>query len=136
MRFSLNFHWFSFKIGQFYYQIWLFQPKSIIFIFVPLLANLSWFWYYFLLNLAQFGFKFNFISILIRFGFKMDLIWFSLNFVKKMVKNRSIWFKFNFVGNRLHFGIKLYFLWILAIIGFRFNLKSIYKIDSTTIGLN
>ena len=51
IQFSLIFHWFSLKIGQFYYQIWLFQPKSIIFIFVPLFG-----WK--LANYNQFSLKF------------------------------------------------------------------------------
>ena len=56
---SFNFHWFSFKIGQFYYQILTIEPKSIIFIFVPLFINFGRYFGQFELIFIQFWLIFD-----------------------------------------------------------------------------
>jgi len=121
---SFNFHWFSLKIGQFYYQILRSQPKSIISIcvhflgwYLVILVNFLWIFCQFLTPepksiisiCVHFSSIFsNLLRKLFEFCHKMDLIWFSLNFNQNgaWIGNRSwIWVKSNFISILIRIGL-------------------------------
>ena len=103
LNFGSRFGSISFKNSWFYYQISFKivsgNERNISFNFHDFIINFSLIW-------PRYS-NFIFVSLLIGFwsiiGHDFILIWFYLNFVKKMVKNRSIWFKFILIGFHLNF---------------------------------
>ena len=141
---SFNFHWFSFKMLWFYYQIWLFQPKSIIFIFVPLLgwkiADFIWilwpltpnplfqmwstFWDYFLEFCQDLVIILNLSYLVMNLRLNCVWIWFYLNF--ELILS-SIWFKFIFSQFSSKWGqFQGYSILIWFYLNFELNLISIH----------